>query len=113
MRRLALLSLALFLTACDSNDSDSSVAEYGDLVTVAYEGRLTDGTVFDGSIGLTFVLDEGLIPGFRNNVIGMTVGEFKTFQVPPEEGYGDNPPPGSGIPAGATLEFDVELLAVR
>ena len=111
MRRLALLSLALFLAACDSNDSDPNVAEYGDLITVAYEGRLTDGTVFDSSTAATFVLGDNLIDGFRDNVLGMTIGEFKTFQVPPEEGYGNNPPPG--IPAGATLEFDVELLAVR
>lgn len=103
---VALLTLA----ACDSADSD--VAQSTSTVTVAYEGRLEDGTVFDSSDRATFELD-GVIRGFRNGIIGMRVGETKTFSVPPEEGYGANPPSGSVIPPNATLIFDVTLLDVR
>jgi hypothetical protein len=95
--------------ACDPDDPE--FAEAGSTVTVAYEGRLEDGTVFDSSDSATFSLTR-VIPGFRNGVIGMRAGETKTFSIPPEEAYGDNPPPGSGIPEGATLIFEVTLLNV-
>ena len=111
MRRLPLVLLLLFaLAACDSGTSEPDIANARSLVTVAYEGRLADGTVFDSSPNATFSLQQ-VIPGFRDGVVGMRVGETRTFDVPPEEGYGDNPPPG--IPRGATLTFEVTLLAVR
>ena len=112
MRRLVLplLFVTLTLAACDSGGD--GVAEADSLVTVAYEGRLEDGTVFDQSANATFSLQQ-VIPGFRAGVVGMAVGETKTFNVAPEDGYGATPPPGSGIPPNATLIFDVTLLAVR
>jgi FKBP-type peptidyl-prolyl cis-trans isomerase len=111
MRR-ALPLLLLFALALGACDSSGDVAEATSTVTVAYEGRLEDGTVFDRSPGATFSL-QGVIPGFRAGVVGMRVGQTKTFSVPPEQGYGNNPPAGSGIPPGATLIFEVTLLAVR
>ncbi|MEM6783468.1 MAG: FKBP-type peptidyl-prolyl cis-trans isomerase [Bacteroidota bacterium] len=111
MRRALLLLpvLLLALPACDSNDGPDQT-----LVTVAYEGRLADGTVFDSSAGATFIL-ENTIPGFFSNVITMEVGETKTFEVPPEEGYGATPVRDSQgdiiIPANSTLTFEVTLIA--
>ncbi|MEM1057000.1 MAG: FKBP-type peptidyl-prolyl cis-trans isomerase [Bacteroidota bacterium] len=110
MHRLALVLLVVFLVACDSGEP--GVANANSTVTVAYEGRLTDGQLFDSSSGSTFSLRQ-VIPGFRDGIVGMMVGETKTFEVPPEEGYGNNPPPTSIIPPGATLIFTVELLDVR
>jgi FKBP-type peptidyl-prolyl cis-trans isomerase len=110
MRVVLLLLFALTLGACDAADSD--VARADSTVTVAYEGRLENGTVFDQSPRATFSL-RGVIPGFRTGVVGMRVGETKTFSVPPEQGYGNNPPAGSGIPPGATLVFEVTLLEVH
>jgi FKBP-type peptidyl-prolyl cis-trans isomerase len=110
--RLALLLLPLLfaLAACDSGGPE--VAALGDSVTVAYEGRLEDGSVFDASPRATFTLNDGLIPGFRNAVVGMRAGEEKTFTVPPEEAYGEDGIPGV-IPPNATLTFTVELLDIR
>lgn len=107
----ALLAAALFtLAACDSSDDD--VARADSTVIVAYEGRLEDGTVFDRSDRARFSLD-GVIDGFKDGIVGMRIGETKTFSIPPEQAYGNNPPPGSGIPPGATLIFEVTLLDIE
>ncbi|MDX1420685.1 MAG: FKBP-type peptidyl-prolyl cis-trans isomerase [Rubricoccaceae bacterium] len=110
MRPLCIVLLAtLALAACDN--ADDGVAETGSIVVVAYEGQLDDGTVFDQSDRATFSLLQ-VIPGFRDGIIGMRVGETRTFTVPPEQAYGANPPPGSGIPPDAALTFEVTLLDI-
>ena len=50
-----------------------------------------------------------MIPGFDKGVIGMNVGEEKTFTVSPEEGYGTS---GSHPLAGKTLVFTVKIINV-
>ena len=64
----------------------------GDTVKVHYHGRLTDGTTFDSSEGrspLEFEVGAGMmIPGFDSGVLGMTVGEKKTLNIPAAEAYG-------------------------
>jgi len=68
--------------------------EIGDSVIVNYTGKLEDGTIFDSSLTegrepLTAKLGEGkLINGFENGLIGMSVGESKSIEINPEEGYG-------------------------
>ena len=91
-------------------------AETGQQVSVHYEGKLTDGTVFDASrprgTPFTFTLGEGqVIQGWDEGVKGMKVGEVRTLIIPPELGYGLR---GAGgvIPPNATLEFEVELMAI-
>ena len=114
-RLLPLLCCALALAACDSasDEPEVEVPEVSETVLpsstviVAYEGRLADGAVFDQSSRATFSLAR-VIPGFRAGVVGMRAGEEKTFAVPPDQGYGNNPP--AGIPPGATLTFTVALL---
>ena len=107
---------SLFVVACDSDDS-SDVAQANSTVTVAYTGRLEDGRVFDQSDGVTYPL-AGFIPGFRNGIIGMRVGETKTFSIPPEDAYGEegveNEETGEVIiPPNATLIFEVTLLDIE
>lgn len=67
-------------------------AKQGDTVKVHYTGKLDDGTVFDSSAGrdpLEFTVGSGqLIPGFDAGVIGMSLGESKTVQIPSDEAYG-------------------------
>lgn len=111
MRRLALAVL-LPLAACASEPDPNAVADATSTVTVAYEGRLADGTVFDEAEETTFSLSR-TIPGFRHGIAGMRAGETKTLVVPPDAGYGPFPPPGSGISPTDTLTFEVTLLGVR
>jgi len=66
-------------------------AKKGDTVRVQYVGRLDDSTVFSKSNGdpLRFTIGEGqTILGVEQAVIGMTPGESKTVEIPPEKAYG-------------------------
>ena len=91
------------------------IAENGMMVSVHYQGRLEDGTVFDDSHKrgepISFTLGKGqVIKGWEQGIEGMAVGEKRVLTIPPELGYGAN---GAGdvIPPNATLIFDVELMA--
>ena len=85
----------------------------GSEVTVNYEGKLIDGTVFDSSYArnepATFPLS-GVIKGWQEGVPMMRVGEIWDFAIPSDLGYGDRGTPGGPIPPGATLLFKIELL---
>ncbi len=85
-------------------------------VKVHYTGKLIDGTVFDSSVErgepVTFPLNQ-VIPGWTEGVGMMKVGGKARLVIPSDLAYGDNAPPGSSIPAGATLDFEVELLSIE
>ena len=89
----------------------------GDLCAVHYTGRLAkDGTVFDSSRErkkpFQFVLGVGqVIRGWDEGVMQMSEGQRSLLRVPAAKAYGDQAV-GELIPAGADLEFDVELIAV-
>lgn len=85
-----------------------------DVITVHYEGRLLDGTVFDSSYArgqpATFPLGR-LVPGWQIAIPRMGVGEIIEIAVPSDLAYG---PVGRGpIPPNATLVFKVELIAIE
>ncbi len=71
---------------------DAKIVVKGNHVAVNYTGKLTDGKVFDSSIGrepLEFDVGAGqMIKGFDDGVVGMKVGETKTITIPPEQAYG-------------------------
>jgi FKBP-type peptidyl-prolyl cis-trans isomerase 2 len=91
----------------------------GDTVKVHYHGRLTDGTTFDSSAGrdpLQFEVGGGMvIAGFDNGVIGMTVGQKKTIEIPVDQGYGPKDPnmvvefPKSNFPDDLKPEAGMQL----
>lgn len=86
-----------------------------DTVKVHYEGRLTNGTVFDSSarrgIPVEFPLN-GVIPCWTQGVAKMKVGGKARLTCPGNTAYGERPPPGSRIPPNAVLVFDVELVDI-
>jgi len=86
----------------------------GSEVTVNYEGRLIDGTIFDSSYArnepATFPLS-GVIQGWQEGVPMMRQGEIWEFAIPSKLAYGDRQV--GPIPAGSTLLFKIELLNVK
>ena len=84
-----------------------------DTVTIHYVGTLTDGSEFDSSLRtgqpVTMALPS-LIPGWREGVPLMSVGDVYEFVIPPQLGYGDT---ASGpIPANSTLNFRIGLIDI-
>jgi peptidylprolyl isomerase len=93
------------------------VPKVGSHVTVKYEGKLLDGTVFDASEkhGGTFDYVQGetqLIAGWTEGVSTMKEGGKRKLIIPPELGYGQGGMPGV-IPPNATLVFTIELVKVQ
>lgn len=82
-------------------------------VTVHYEGRLSDGKVFDSSYKrgqpATFGVRQ-VISGWTEALQLMPVGAKWRLFIPLELGYGSRGAGGS-IPPNAALVFDVELLS--
>jgi peptidylprolyl isomerase len=82
-----------------------------DVVTVHYTGWTTDGKMFDSSHARnkpsTFPLDR-VIPGWRECVSLMSVGESRRCWIPQELAYKGQ----AGRPAGM-LVFDVELIEAK
>jgi peptidylprolyl isomerase len=79
---------------------------------VGYGGAT--GKMFDASWvrgePATFPLNN-VILGWQEGLVGMQVGGRRLPVIPAELGYGNNPPPGSGIEAGETLIFVVDLVS--
>lgn len=84
-----------------------------DTVKVKYRGTLMDGTEFDSSAKraepASFGVDR-VIPCWTEGLQKMKVGGRAQLVCPPEIAYGDRGRPG--IPPGATLVFDLELVEI-
>jgi FKBP-type peptidyl-prolyl cis-trans isomerase len=134
MKKLLLtviLVLALSFTSCNTSETtmdngliieDIKVGEgeevkSGDTIKAHYKGWLEDGTEFDSSydrgepatfpIGLDF-----LVQGWEEGIPGMKEGGTRKLTIPSDLGYGDTGNPAGGIPGGATLYFEIELLEI-
>ena len=93
---------------------DGATPTASDKVKVHYEGRFTDGKVFDSSIKRNepaeFPLN-GVIPCWTEAVQLMKVGGKAQVTCPPDLAYGDEGRPPT-MRGGATLVFDIELLEI-
>mmetsp|Transcript_14164 Transcript_14164/g.36355 ORF Transcript_14164/g.36355 Transcript_14164/m.36355 type:complete len:133 (+) Transcript_14164:243-641(+) len=96
----------------------STTAKAGDKVAVHYKGMLTDGKVFDESAKrgqpIEFTLGKGqVIKGWDQGIEGMCVGEKRKLTIPSDLAYGSRGVPQAGIPGGATLVFETELVSIN
>ena len=94
---------AFGLTACNSEP----VAEKGDKVIINFAGFL-DGVQFPGGTAENFPLELGsgqFVPGFEDQVIGMTEGEERDINITFPEQY---------VPelAGKSVVFKVKLVDI-
>ena len=86
-----------------------------DTVTVHYEGKLIDGTVFDSSLKrgepISFPVT-GVIAGWTEALKLMPVGSTWQLFIPSNLAYGENPRPGGPIGPNAVLTFEVRLIKI-
>lgn len=101
----------------------------GDTVVVNYTGKFENGEIFDSSLTegrepIKVKLGQNqVIPGFEKAILDMGVGEKRTFEIEPEEGYGvhksemifDVPKSQfpEGVEAGALLSAESSMGPVR
>ncbi len=102
----------LIITEITAGTGDSPGAT--DTVSVHYHGTLRDGTVFDSSVErgqpASFPLNR-VVKCWTEGLQLMKVGGKSRLVCPSEIAYGDQGRPG--IPGGAALVFEVELLSIN
>ena len=105
----------------DRKIGTGATAVKGSKIQVHYTGWLYEngkrGKEFDSSLktGKPFIIKSlgstEVIPGWGEGIQGMKVGGKRELIIPPALAYGDRGYPGI-IPPNATLDFEVELLAI-
>lgn len=91
------------------------LVKHGRKVSILYEGKLEDGTVFDKKQNKRspFQFRQGtgqVIKGLERGLEGMRSGGERIIKVPPKLGYGSK---GAGpVPKNATLTFSIYLMSV-
>ena len=90
---------------------NGNVPNINSIVTVAYKGTLTDGTIFDQSDanGLTFPLTN-VIQGWQEGIPLFSEGGSGILLIPSALGYGNQAI--GNIPANSVLIFEVTLIDV-
>ena len=97
-------------------DADAEKPKVTDEVTVHYEGKLINGTVFDSSVKRGETSSFGLrrvIRGWTEIMQIMTVGSKLRVIIPCDLAYGDESDKGAHIKAGSTLIFEIELFSFK
>jgi len=104
------------LQSTDLAQGTGAEVKAGDTVTVHYTGAVAaTGVIFQSSLDsgqpVAFPLDK-VIKGWTDGIPGMKVGGKRRLLIPAVDAYGGSPPQGSGIPPGADLVFDVDLIKI-
>jgi len=90
-------------------------ARLGDRVTVDFVARLTNRTNIDSTYDrgqpVEFTIGEASIAGWNEGLVGMRIGGRRSLVIPAHLAFGENGIPGR-VPAGATLLYEMELLAI-
>mmetsp|Transcript_17005 Transcript_17005/g.46818 ORF Transcript_17005/g.46818 Transcript_17005/m.46818 type:complete len:156 (-) Transcript_17005:166-633(-) len=95
-----------------------AVVEVGDTVTVHATGTVHEtqmkfwSTKDKGQRPFENTAGGGVITGWDMGARGMREGEVRLLQIPAEEGYGVGGFPAWGIPPGASLDFELEVLKI-
>lgn len=101
-----------------NKEGTGAQAALGDLVSVEYEGRLTDGSVFDSTKqhgGQAFavpLVPDSVIAGWTEGLQLMKEGGEYTLYIPANLAYGAQSP-SPNIPANSVLVFDIKVTKVE
>ena len=105
-------------------EGDGVAPQADSVVFMDYVGKLDDGTEFDRSpptqpfptalnVPQGYPMDlSGVVPGFRDGMLQTREGGTYEIFIPSDQAYGDDPQPGSPIPPGADLTFEVTIYKV-
>lgn len=80
-------------------------------IVVTYEGKLTNGTVFDAATAPVIFNLSGVIPGWKNGIPLIKSGGRIYLYVPPSLAYGNTQV--GPIPPNSILVFRIELVSVQ
>lgn len=97
-----------------SGDPKGPSPKPGDVIKVNYEGKLTDGKVFDSSFARGHAMIAqlgGLVPGWMEALPLMHPGDEWTLYVPPALGYGPEGQPPV-IPPDSVMIFRLQFLGM-
>lgn len=96
-------------------EGDGEVVAADETVLVQYKGVVWDtGKEFDSTYkrsALTSFSLQQVVKGWGQGLTGKKVGSRVVIVIPPDLGYGDQPPAGSGIEKDSTMVFTVDILA--
>ncbi|MCG8310538.1 MAG: FKBP-type peptidyl-prolyl cis-trans isomerase [Cytophagales bacterium] len=93
------------------NGDQNVTADFGDNVTVAYQGELLDGTVFDTGNLQTELGNGSLIVGFEAGVSQLHLEDSATILIPSVYAYG-KAGSGSAIQPNTPILFGIDVLKV-
>ena len=110
----AALLLPQTITLAEQEDAEpATVVEQGDTVTINYTLTVDDKVIHSADNQDPLVISVGnnqLIPAFEDQLVGMSSGETKSFEIEAEQGYGEEDPalfkeiPKDQIPSDVTVE---------
>src|ERR1700681_2527780 len=117
LRKIAIVVLAALMSACSGKPVAVPAAGVNLMQSVELKAGTGDGitagkTAVVNYTGWLYDASATVNKGWDQGVAGMKVGESRRLIIPAELAYGES---GAGgvIPPGATLVFDIDLIAIE